>query len=304
MLSWELNRLSAEASAESTARRDSETIVTSDRLIRSGPGSTATFDRLARTTSLFDCGSTSSTKPRSACGNASSRPSSRRGSTSSSESDVPMARLRPSTARSFASACWLSPSPAARGISSCDTITPSDSPSRITCPMPPVSAGMPADDRGRRRRAVAKTSRWPQTLISSPSSRRRRDASGSPLTRVPLRLWRSSTNAPSLVTVTAACWRLTAAASRTTVQPGWRPMTVRPSASGNRVTRRPEVRSSRNGTAAWTGWRAGQKRNGHTARRRRAKPELPTVATAGTLRAPIPMGNGVTVARLALNQLV
>ena len=140
-LCWRLNRESAIASADSTARRSSTTRLTSAMLSRSGPAGATPRYCFARRIIRRDCGSASSTQPRSARGKIASTPSSSRGSTSSSDSDAPIARARPTNARSLASACTAR-SPSATPETSCwvrITELPASS-SSTSVPAAPVTA--------------------------------------------------------------------------------------------------------------------------------------------------------------------
>ena len=225
-LSFNRNRLSLVASAESIAVCDDATLFTRERLSRRPPFSSAFFSFFARKTSLFVFTSLSKTNPRSTFWKISNRPSKRRGNTSSSESDAPRARFKPITARNFASAFWLIPSSAdGRGMSNWETIIDSSScdwktacDSSVSPPSDTHSEGVVSP--------TVKTNRSSQTPISSAASSRCWPVRISPLRIVPFRLPRSSTHQPPSFISTAACWRLTEPESTTISQPGWRPMIV------------------------------------------------------------------------------
>ena len=279
------------------------------RLSRGGPSS-ARFVRRARSLSLPVSGWVRSTKPRSACGKTSSRPSSSRGRTSPSESDAPMARLSPSTARSFAAACWPGSSSAeGRGMAICDTITASESSSAGSSPSKLESIRNAADECPPAASA-SNRSRCPQIEMTSPLSSPRFVVSRTSLIVVPLRLRRSSIVIPAAVTSRAACCRLTDAASRTMSQSGWRPMRIRPGSSTSRSPLRVPVWNSRTATGKGTlsGWSPAPGRSetalGPGRNCRRPVGWVRSYQTPENSDFIGPLGNGVTVARLALNQLV
>ncbi len=327
-------RVSWSRSFERIARRVSTTRSRTERESRGVPPSARPRNFVARSRSRPVSASTRNTKPRSARGKATKRPSSSRGRTSSNESDEPIARSSFSRTRSRSSALASErPSPDGSRRSSCETIEYSPPASAIhpsSAVLGPVSARSTGRDDGAMERSGGrrKTSRSSPKSSSSPDSSTRLPASRRPLTSVPLRLRRSSTAKPRPSRWSTAWCRLTEVSASATSHEGCRPTRTR---SFARAIRSPRREPDRNSSAASSTDRPPRRPRAPRAAAAgpRASPsgsELPTPPSVGRLvrsrvgrpcegrpadidggQASVPrpaLGNGVTVARLALDQLV